>query len=100
MRRAVEDTEAGRIAVIAKLNMADGVDDGITVEESLQTAKWLQDDGYLDAIERTAGSSLGKPDVHVPGRRAGQGYPGDCQGRPRIPLLRRIFAERCQAVPC
>src|SRR5882757_2562783 len=61
VRRAVDDTGAGRIAVTAKLNIADGVDGGITVEESLQTAKWLQDDGCLDAIELTAGSSLVNP---------------------------------------
>jgi len=61
VRRAVDDAGAGRIAVTAKLNMADGVDGGITVEESLQTAKWLQDDGCLDAIELTAGSSLVNP---------------------------------------
>ena len=49
------------IAVTAKLNMTDGVRGGITVEESLQTARWLQDDGGLDAIELTAGSSLLNP---------------------------------------
>ena len=49
------------IAVTAKLNMTDGVRGGITVEESLQTARWLQDDGGLDAIELTAGSSLVNP---------------------------------------
>jgi 2,4-dienoyl-CoA reductase-like NADH-dependent reductase (Old Yellow Enzyme family) len=47
--------------VTAKLNMADGVRGGITVEEALTTAKWLQDDGGLDAIELTAGSSLVNP---------------------------------------
>ena len=52
---------AGQIAVTAKLNMADGVRGGITIEESLQTAKWLQEDGGLDAIELTAGSSLVNP---------------------------------------
>ncbi|GBE65792.1 oxidoreductase [Mycobacterium sp. MFM001] len=57
VRRAV-DTQ---IAVTAKLNMADGVRGGITVEEALTTAKWLQDDGGLDAIELTAGSSLVNP---------------------------------------
>ena len=31
------------------------------LEESLQTAKWLEDDGGLDAIELTAGSSLVNP---------------------------------------
>ena len=55
-------TAAGRqIAVTAKLNMSDGVRGGITVDEALTTAKWLQDDGGLDAIELTAGSSLVNP---------------------------------------
>src|SRR5579875_1342956 len=40
VRRAVDS----QIAVTAKLNMADGVRGGITVEEAVQTAKWLQDD--------------------------------------------------------
>lgn len=57
VRRAVD----GQIAVTAKLNMADGVRGGITVEEALTTAKWLQDDGGLDALELTAGSSLVNP---------------------------------------
>jgi len=60
VRRAV-DNEGARIAVTAKLNMADGVRAGITTEEALTTAKWLQDDGGLDAIELTAGSSLVNP---------------------------------------
>ena len=61
VRRAVDMQGAGRVAVTAKLNMADGVRGGITTEEALRTAKWLQDDGGLDAIELTAGSSLVNP---------------------------------------
>lgn len=57
VRRAVNQ----QVAVTAKLNMTDGVRGGITVEEALTTAKWLQDDGGLDAIELTAGSSLVNP---------------------------------------
>src|ERR1700751_4467415 len=57
VRREVKD----RIAVTAKLNMADGVRGGISVDEAITTAKWLQDDGGLDAIELTAGSSLVNP---------------------------------------
>ncbi|MDQ1319505.1 MAG: hypothetical protein QG655_748 [Actinomycetota bacterium] len=49
------------IAVTAKLNMSDGVRGGIDIDEALQTARWLQDDGGLDAIELTAGSSLVNP---------------------------------------
>ncbi|MGE4028409.1 NADH:flavin oxidoreductase, partial [Mycolicibacterium sp.] len=60
VRRAVE--KAGSpIAVTAKLNMADGVRGGISTDEALQTAKWLEEDGGLDAIELTAGSSLVNP---------------------------------------
>lgn len=61
VRREVERDGTAPIAVIAKLNMSDGVRGGINLDESLQTAKWLQDDGGLDAIELTAGSSLVNP---------------------------------------
>jgi len=57
VRRAVGD----QIAVTAKLNMSDGVRGGISMEESLQTAKWLEEDGGLDALQLTAGSSLVNP---------------------------------------
>jgi 2,4-dienoyl-CoA reductase-like NADH-dependent reductase (Old Yellow Enzyme family) len=60
VRRALEK-EGHQIAVTAKLNMADGVRGGISTEESLITAKWLEEDGGLDAIELTAGSSLVNP---------------------------------------
>ena len=83
VRRAVDDAGAGKIAVTAKLNMADGVDGGITVEESLQTAKWLQDDGCLDAIELTAGSSLVNPMYTFRG-----GAPGK-----DVPALARVVRE-------
>ncbi|MCV7172299.1 NADH:flavin oxidoreductase [Mycobacterium manitobense] len=59
--RAVRDAVGNQIAVTAKLNMTDGVRAGIPMEESLQTAKWLEEDGGLDAIELTAGSSLVNP---------------------------------------
>src|ERR1700758_4710162 len=55
------DEFGGSLENRAKLNMADGVRGGITTEEALTTAKWLQDDGGLDAIELTAGSSLVNP---------------------------------------
>lgn len=52
VRRAVRQ----QVAVTAKLNMTDGIRGG-----TLTTARWLQDDGGLDAIELTAGSSLVNP---------------------------------------
>jgi 2,4-dienoyl-CoA reductase-like NADH-dependent reductase (Old Yellow Enzyme family) len=61
VRRAVEDSAPKEVAVTAKLNMSDGIRGGITVDEALQTAKWLEEDGGLDALELTAGSTLVNP---------------------------------------
>lgn len=58
---AVRNAVGGQIAITAKLTMTDGVRGGIPIDESLQTAKWLEEDGGLDAIELTAGSSLVNP---------------------------------------
>ena len=60
-RRVVEAVRAavdGQVAVLAKFNMADGVDGGLWLDESLQFAQLLEADGHLDAIELTGGSSL------------------------------------------
>ncbi|MBF6253388.1 NADH:flavin oxidoreductase [Nocardia farcinica] len=59
--RAVRAAVGGRLAVLAKLNMEDGVPGGLTLPESLQVAAWLEQDGSLDALELTAGSSLLNP---------------------------------------
>src|SRR3954454_22405274 len=56
--RAVRNAVGPTVAVTAKFNMADGVEGGLWLEESLEVAKWLQDDGALDGLELTAGSSL------------------------------------------
>ena len=58
---AVRAAVDGRIAVLAKLNMDDGVRRGLHLDESIQTAQWLEADGSLDALELTAGSSLLNP---------------------------------------
>jgi 2,4-dienoyl-CoA reductase-like NADH-dependent reductase (Old Yellow Enzyme family) len=46
-----------RVALIAKLNMTDGVRGGLQPADSLAVARLLQADGHLDAIELTAGGS-------------------------------------------
>ncbi|TLF79192.1 NADH:flavin oxidoreductase [Nocardia cyriacigeorgica] len=58
---AVREAVGGRIAVLAKLNMDDGVVGGLRLEESLQIGRWLEEDGTLDALELTIGSSLLNP---------------------------------------
>lgn len=56
--QVVREAVGDRAAVIAKLNMVDGVEAGLQVEDSLAVARMLQDDGAVDALELTGGSSL------------------------------------------
>ena len=58
---AVKDAVGDRAAVTAKLNMADGVDGGFWLEESLEFGRMLEAQGALDALELTGGSSLSNP---------------------------------------
>lgn len=55
---AVRRVADGKVAVLAKFNMADGVEGGLWLEESLQFARLLEADGHLDAMELTGGSSV------------------------------------------
>jgi 2,4-dienoyl-CoA reductase-like NADH-dependent reductase (Old Yellow Enzyme family) len=58
---AVRDGVGDRAAVTAKLNMADGVDGGFWVEESIEVGRMLESQGALDALCLTGGSSLSNP---------------------------------------
>lgn len=49
------------VAVTAKFNMDDGVSGGFWLIDSLATARLLQADGHLDALQLTGGSSLLNP---------------------------------------
>ena len=55
---AVRDAVGPEVAVTAKLNMADGVPKGLWLDESLPMAAMLEEDGHLDALQLTGGSSL------------------------------------------
>ncbi len=58
---AVREAVGRRTAVIAKLNMADGVPGGLWLDESVAVARLLEADGALDALELTGGSSFQNP---------------------------------------
>ena len=58
---AVREAVGKDVAVTAKLNMADGVPGGFWLEESLEFARMLEEDGAIDALELTGGSSLSNP---------------------------------------
>ena len=59
--QAVRAAVGSRAALIAKLNMADGVPGGLWLEDSVATARLLENDGTLDALELTGGSSFQNP---------------------------------------
>ncbi|MBW2268023.1 MAG: NADH:flavin oxidoreductase [Deltaproteobacteria bacterium] len=59
--KAVREAVGDRMAVLGKLNMADGVPGGLWLDESIEVARMLQADGALDALELTGGSSLQNP---------------------------------------
>jgi 2,4-dienoyl-CoA reductase-like NADH-dependent reductase (Old Yellow Enzyme family) len=59
--KAVRDAVGDGLAVTAKLNMNDALPGGLKLDESLEFAGMLQDDGALDALELTGGSSFGNP---------------------------------------
>jgi 2,4-dienoyl-CoA reductase-like NADH-dependent reductase (Old Yellow Enzyme family) len=58
---AVRDAAPSNVAVTAKISLNDGVPGGFKPPESTAFAKLLQDDGHLDALEMTGGSSLANP---------------------------------------
>ncbi len=58
---AVKEAVGDRMAVLVKLNMADGAPGGLWVDESLEVARMLESDGTADALELTGGSSLQNP---------------------------------------
>jgi 2,4-dienoyl-CoA reductase-like NADH-dependent reductase (Old Yellow Enzyme family) len=57
----VREVVGDQIAVIAKLDMDDGLPGSIWIHEALRTAQLLDSDGTLDALELTQGSSVFKP---------------------------------------
>jgi 2,4-dienoyl-CoA reductase-like NADH-dependent reductase (Old Yellow Enzyme family) len=59
--RAVREAVGDKVAVTAKLNMADGVPGGLWLEDSIEVATLFESDGVLNAIELTGGSSLANP---------------------------------------
>ncbi|QYB07261.1 NADH:flavin oxidoreductase [Rhodococcus sp. USK10] len=59
--RTVRDAVGGRVAILAKLNMDDGVPGGFWLDEAIQVAGLLEQDGSVDALELTMGSSLLNP---------------------------------------
>ena len=59
--RAVREAAGGTAAVTAKLNMEDGFRGGLSLEEGVQVARWLEEDGAVDALQLTGGHTTRTP---------------------------------------
>jgi 2,4-dienoyl-CoA reductase-like NADH-dependent reductase (Old Yellow Enzyme family) len=59
--RRVRAAAGARTAVYAKLNMEDGFRGGLQLDEGLQVARWLEEDGSVDALQLTGGHTTWTP---------------------------------------
>lgn len=59
--RAVREAAGPGVAVYTKLNMDDGFEKGMSLEEGVQVARWLEEDGVLDALQLTGGHTARTP---------------------------------------
>ena len=80
---AVKEAVGDDVAVIAKMNMSDGVRGGFDLDESIPFARMLQTYGHLAALELTGGSSLLNPMYLFRGD-----IPLAAMAAPQPPLLR------------
>jgi 2,4-dienoyl-CoA reductase-like NADH-dependent reductase (Old Yellow Enzyme family) len=59
--RRVRAAAGPEMAIVAKINMDDGVPGGFWLDECVEVARLLEQDGTVDALEPTCGSSLQNP---------------------------------------
>jgi 2,4-dienoyl-CoA reductase-like NADH-dependent reductase (Old Yellow Enzyme family) len=59
--QTVREAVGSSVAVTAKFNMADGVEGGLWLDQSVAIARLIEADGSVDALELTGGSSLANP---------------------------------------
>jgi 2,4-dienoyl-CoA reductase-like NADH-dependent reductase (Old Yellow Enzyme family) len=59
--RAVRDAVGDRAAIWPKLNMEDGFASGMTLDEGIQVARWIESDGSVDALQLTGGHTTRSP---------------------------------------
>jgi 2,4-dienoyl-CoA reductase-like NADH-dependent reductase (Old Yellow Enzyme family) len=96
--RTVRDEVGPNTAVTAKLNMADGVDGGLWLEDSLEVASLVERDGTLDALELTGGSSLANPMYLFRGEAPMQEFAATLPPPVRLGF-RLIGSASCAATP-
>jgi 2,4-dienoyl-CoA reductase-like NADH-dependent reductase (Old Yellow Enzyme family) len=58
---AVREAAGSAVAVYPKLNMDDGFEGGLTLDEGIQVARWLEKDRSVDALQLTGGHTTKTP---------------------------------------
>jgi 2,4-dienoyl-CoA reductase-like NADH-dependent reductase (Old Yellow Enzyme family) len=96
--RAVRDAAPARMAVYAKLNMEDGFRGGMTTADGLATARMIEADGSVDALQLTVGHTTRTPMYLM---RGGNPLPAMARDEPnpwrRIGM--RVFARFLRDYP-
>ena len=59
--RAVREAAGPGAAVYAKFNMDDGFKGGLSLDEGIEVARWLEADGSVDALQLTGGHTTKTP---------------------------------------
>lgn len=59
--RAVREAVGDRAAIWAKLNMEDGFQGGMTLDEGVEVGRWIEVDGSVDALQLTGGHTTRTP---------------------------------------
>jgi 2,4-dienoyl-CoA reductase-like NADH-dependent reductase (Old Yellow Enzyme family) len=95
--RAVREEIGDSAAVIAKVSVGDGFRGGVTTDESLDFTAMLEDDGHLDALQLSGGSSLMNPMYlfrgETPTRELAAAMPLPVRLGMRTPLGRRFLRQ-------
>lgn len=89
---AVREAAPSHMAVTAKISLNDGVKGGFQLPESAEFARLLQDDGHLDALEMTGGSSLGDPIYLFKGDAPREDFVEVLTGLPRLGF--KLFGKK------
>jgi 2,4-dienoyl-CoA reductase-like NADH-dependent reductase (Old Yellow Enzyme family) len=58
---AVRSAAGPTVAVYPKLNMEDGFRGGMTLDEGIEVARWIEADGHCDALQLTGGHTTKTP---------------------------------------
>lgn len=59
--QAVRAAAGPGVAIYPKLNMEDGFAGGLTLDDGVQVARWLEEDGTVDALQLTGGHTTRTP---------------------------------------